>query len=629
MCVNLSVSFYGRSIAELLAQLETETGAKKADTYLYLAVEHKPSDPQLALVYANKALEICREGNFKEAEIDYWTVRAILEEGVSASERAIEHLEKAVAIATEIKDEQGRLTALQKIGLHKLRQHKADEAGDILLRCVEDYKVLPDSLMKAECYHQAAQYLVNEDLNRAAEMALAGLAIAKASGRPLDTVHHLKMLQTIADKSGDTDKAIEYGGEVLRIKDEGNDQTALLGVARQLGHLYNKKGEKELARKFFLREIELHHAAVNAHRTRQLQLSDAETYYHAGRVEEALNFAMQAVEEAVSENNSRKLGSAQFQMGRIYFLTGDYAASADFLRKSITTKGDAIPANDHIASLDILAQCYERLKEFEQAYKALRLKAKLEADVINAERVKQVALLNKRYETEKREAELRELKIKQQQTALEQRESELKAIKAQMNPHFIFNALNSIQEMFFVGDKRLANEHLGKFSQLTRDILKASGKQFISLADEIEMLTKYLQLEGLRFETDFSFSITVNDEEVADDIRLPPMLIQPYVENAIRHGLLHRKGEKKLTVAFNFDEEKELLSCVVEDNGVGRAAAAEINKSRRSLNESFSTSANARRLDLLNQNRNKHIGVFYEDLPQGTRVSILIPVSYD
>ncbi len=83
----MRVSFYGTSIADLLKRLETETGAQKADTYLYLAVEHKPSDPKLALDYANKALEICREGDFKATEIDYWTVRAILEEGVSASKK--------------------------------------------------------------------------------------------------------------------------------------------------------------------------------------------------------------------------------------------------------------------------------------------------------------------------------------------------------------------------------------------------------------------------------------------------------------------------------------------------------------------------------------------------------------
>ncbi|MBP6730900.1 MAG: histidine kinase [Chitinophagales bacterium] len=623
------MSYYGTSIPDLLKRLETETGAAKANTCLYLAVEHKASDPATALIYANQALAIFEADNLKETEIDYWTVRAILEEGVSASERAIEHLEKAVAIATEIKDEQGRLTALQKIGLHKLRQHKTDEAGEILLRCVDDYKVLPDTLMKAEGYHQAAQYLMNVDLKQAAEMALGGLAIAKSIGRPLDQVHHLKTLLNIAAKSGDDDKALEYGLEALRIKDENNDQTALLGTARRIAQIYLKRDNDELAQKYFEREVQLHFASVNAHRTAQLQMEDAESYFYCGRKTEGLAFAQQAVEQATKENNPRKLGNAEYQLGNLLYLNNDFEGAINCLEKSVTTKGEAIAANDHIATLDLLHRCYEKIENYNKAYHTLKKKAALEAELINSDRIKEVTQLNKRYETEKREAELRDLKIKQQQTELEQRESELKAIKAQMNPHFIFNALNSIQEMFFIGDKRLANEHLGKFSQLTREILRASGKQFISLSEEIEMLKKYLELEGLRFESDYSFSVTVNDEDIADDVMLPPMLIQPYVENAIRHGLLHKKGAKTIAVHFEFEEEKKQLSCTITDNGVGRKASAEINAGRKQLHESFSTSANAKRLELLNQNRHDKIGVQYKDGETGTTVTIHVPVNFE
>ncbi len=613
------MSYYGTSIADLLKRLDTETGAKKADTLLYLAVEHKPTDRAAALEYANQALEICRKGSYKEAEIDYWTVRAILEEGVSASEKAIEHLEKAVALAQEIGDEQGRLTALQKIGMHKLRQHKADEAGDIFLQCIEDYKTLPNTLMKAECYHQAATYLLNTDLKRATEISLAGIEIAKQLNKLREVVPHLKTLQNIALKSGDDAKAIEYGLEILRIKDELNDSTAILGVAKRIAQLYQKQEKENLAKQFFQREIDLHHHEINKHRLEILQNEDAETYFHAGKSEEAILFSERALTTA---SNNRQLGNAEFQYGQILFLTKLHDKAAQFLEKSIHTKGNEIPATDLIKTLDLLYQCYENLKRFEEAFCVLKKKVQAEAALINAERVKEVAALNKRYETDKREAELREIKLQQAQ-------SELKAIKAQMNPHFIFNALNSIQEMFFIGDKRLANEHLGKFSQLTREILKASGKQFITLTEEIEMLKKYLDLEGLRFETDFSFTISVNDENAADDIFLPPMLVQPYIENSVRHGLLHKKGEKKINVNFNFNEEKKLLTCMVADNGIGRHASTEINKNRTQLHESFSTSANAKRLELLNQNRDEKIGVTYEDLHEGTKVTILIPINYD
>ena len=105
-------------------------------------------------------------------------------------------------------------------------------------------------------------------------------------------------------------------------------------------------------------------------------------------------------------------------------------------------------------------------------------------------------------------------------------------------------------------------------------------------------------------------------------------LLQPYIENAIRHGLLHQKGEKKIAVYFDFDENKKRLTCSIEDNGIGRNASSAINKNRKQLHESFSTSANAKRLDLLNQNRDDKIGVVYEDLNVGTRVTVTVPVNF-
>lgn len=625
------MAMWGTPIPELLEELDRTSGTEKVDVYHYLALAHKFIDKAVAFGYADQALALCEAEDLRKEVMDNYTVRAILESGATAadSERAIIHLQKAVEVAIEVGNEEGRLAALQKIGWHRLRQNRTAEAGEILMQCIEDYKKLPDTMAKDEGYRNAALYLYNIDLQAAAQLSLKGLELVKEHGRAVDQTHHLVMLQKIALKSGDDDKAIEYGLEVLRIKDENNEQTSLAGSAKRLGQLYLKKGLTELAQQYFQREVALHHAPVNAERKKLLQLRDAETYFLAGMREEALAFAKQAVEEAIRDNNQRELGSAEFQLGHICFLLGDHQAAIDSLNKSLATRGDELPPADLIATLDLLHQCYQHVNMYKEAYQTLQKKVEIDAGLLDGERVRQVTLLNKRYETEKKESELRELKIRQQQTELEQRESELKAIRAQMNPHFIFNALNSIQEMFFAGDKRMANEHLGKFSQLTRDILRASTRREISLSDEISMLQKYLELEGLRFEDNFEFSVSVNDENAADYIMIPPMLIQPYVENSIRHGLLHKKGVKRVTIKFRWSEEDQLLTCTIADNGIGRAAAAEINKNRKGLHESFSTSANAKRLELLNQSRAEKLGVRYDDLPEGTLVDIYIPVDLE
>ena len=213
----------------------------------------------------------------------------------------------------------------------------------------------------------------------------------------------------------------------------------------------------------------------------------------------------------------------------------------------------------------------------------------------------------------------------------ELRQSQLVSLKAQMNPHFMFNALNSIQEFILTNEKRQANMYMGKFADLMRMTLDMSSKKEIGLDDEIKILELYLQLEALRFEEHFNYTIEVKDEVHTADVKLPSMLIQPYVENAIKHGLLHIPGEKELSVVFDIDKTAT-LSCTITDNGIGRKRSGEINQMRQNRYTSFATGATQKRLELLNYERNAAIAVVYTDLVDangnaaGTSVSIKIPV---
>jgi hypothetical protein len=428
--------------------------------------------------------------------------------------------------------------------------------------------------------------------------------------------------------NGTLDDAEQFLLSAFKIYDEHQATVYKGHSSRRLRAVYQKKNEVEKARKFQIISLQCLEEAGNE-RERVIGYTQAASFFlSVNDFENAEKHIHKAICIHSQLEDEHKLGIAYSLLGDLEKKRSQFSEAVKWYQKSKDAYGKTIqPNNESLIDL-AMSECYESLNDFENAFSYLKKYTNTKLNYINEERQKEIVHLQTQYETEKREAELRELKIKQQQTELESRESELKAIKAQMNPHFIFNALNSIQEMFFIGDKRLANEHLGKFSQLTREILKASGKQFISLSEEMEMLTKYLELEGLRFEKDFSFSIQSNNDEVSDDILLPPMLLQPYIENAIRHGLLHQKGEKTIAVHFNFDENKKLLTCVIQDNGIGRNASTEINKNRKQLHESFSTSANEKRLELLNQNRDEKIGVWYEDLIPGTKVIVTIPVNF-
>ena len=221
--------------------------------------------------------------------------------------------------------------------------------------------------------------------------------------------------------------------------------------------------------------------------------------------------------------------------------------------------------------------------------------------------------------------------IEKEKLLTELKQSMLTSIKAQMNPHFIFNALNTIQSYVLKNDKMQANFYLGKFSDLIRKILQMSNKESVSLREEIEALELYLELENMRLNNELKFSIQNN--EIIDLLskKIPSMIIQPYVENAIKHGLLHKKENKCLEINFHpFDNN---LKVTIIDNGIGREAAEKIKHRNPVLHQSFSSDANKKRLELLNA-QNKHlIAVNYDDLydsnlhPIGTKVTIHIPLS--
>ena len=194
--------------------------------------------------------------------------------------------------------------------------------------------------------------------------------------------------------------------------------------------------------------------------------------------------------------------------------------------------------------------------------------------------------------------------------------SEITAIKAQMNPHFMFNALNSVQDLIMQKDIRGSNIYLGKFADLMRKTLEISSENYIPLCEEVEILGLYLDLEKLRFGDEFTSVINCTfSSERRLELQVPAMLLQPYVENAIKHGLLHKSGKKEVVISF-FEHESRLI-CEIVDNGVGRKKTAEINQRREKSHRSFSTNANKKRIDLIRESTGQDISLDIIDLYEG------------
>jgi ligand-binding sensor domain-containing protein len=206
-------------------------------------------------------------------------------------------------------------------------------------------------------------------------------------------------------------------------------------------------------------------------------------------------------------------------------------------------------------------------------------------------------------------------------------EVEMKALKAQMNPHFIFNSLNSINRYIIKSDPEKASLYLTKFSKLIRLILDNSNNKLISLEQELTALKLYIELEVLRFNEKFTYSISVNEDVNPLAVGVPPMIIQPFVENAIWHGLLHKESAGKLEVRI--ERYGDSLKCIIADNGVGRAKAAEAKSKAVDKEKSFGMKITGDRLAMLNGEATvESIEVIdlmdSENQPAGTQVIVKI-----
>ncbi len=168
-----------------------------------------------------------------------------------------------------------------------------------------------------------------------------------------------------------------------------------------------------------------------------------------------------------------------------------------------------------------------------------------------------------------------------------------------MNPHFIFNCLSSINRFILINNTEAASSYLTKFSRLIRMALQHSEKSMITLEKELEMLRHYLDLERLRFKNVFDYSITFINTIDASTIFVPPLILQPFAENAIWHGLMHKKGTGHLDIALSI--EGKILTSIITDNGIGRAEAALLNSKTAEKDKSMGVQITVERLALLNK----------------------------
>lgn len=349
-------------------------------------------------------------------------------------------------------------------------------------------------------------------------------------------------------------------------------------------------------------------------------------YRDLGHNDKSLQFYKKGIQTAMKDNDLYELWWIYRDMSELYLKSGDTSGAfrnyvlfkkySDAYNKGVSSQG--------LADARLRYEADTHNKEVELL--SLRLKNNRLLNYGFAGLIVLLSFLGLMIFRESR------LKNKRRISEMNRKISEITQanLRQQMNPHFIFNTLNSIQYYMYQHDKISTNNYLTKFSSLMRKVLDNSQHTSVPLSDELSALNLYLELESIRFRDKFDYMITIDEDIDPLMYKVPTMLIQPYVENSITHGLIPMEGKGKVNIDLKLHNDSIL--CTIEDNGIGRDASREKNKAREGNHNSLGTRITESRLDLVNELYGTSLCVEYTDLknesgePSGTRVEIHIPI---
>lgn len=464
----------------------------------------------------------------------------------------------------------------------------------------------------------------------------------KKDGKALASTHFY--LATAYSEKESFNKAEKHYIHARKIAEKENLAIGIAISNSSLGVLENKRKNYKKAIDYLTKSLGFYKTNKQAANIAHTKLELAVAYANTGNIDKAISLNNDAIVIYKRQKNFKSLQRAYFEQNDYYKQKKDYLNSSKNLelyyaiRDSLFSKEKTIIIEEMTAKFET-----DKIKsEKDLAEKQLQISI-LESSKnrnlfigssIIAGLILLLSLIYYSRFKAKKQAEIITLELKetQKRLALEKqyKDSELKALKAQMNPHFIFNALNSIQDYIVLNQKNLASDYLGKFADLIRNYLHFSDTGFISIPEEVHNLKLYLGLEKLRFEEALDYQLTIDNKVNSETIKIPTMLIQPYVENALKHGLLHKKDNRKLSISISKSSEK-IIQCIVQDNGIGREKSKELNKKREHQHKSFALKATTERLDLLNYGKEQKIGVEiidlkYGDEATGTKVILNIPI---
>jgi tetratricopeptide (TPR) repeat protein len=478
----------------------------------------------------------------------------------------------------------------------------------------------------------------------------------KLGGREQEKIQMVFVCNSIASiylKSKNFDSAFSYLSAGEKIANETNNPNNLYAIANGYGLYFLEKGLPQKSVEYFQKAMKIIHKTFPG--------SDFETgiYINLGAAFIALNQFDKAklnLEEALAlsrnTGNSRNLSEIYLNLAELHAKKNDFKRAFDFASQynSISDSLSTEESTRKIAEMQALFDLKQKEKQIREA-KARQL---ILTEKLNAQkrtffrRMLMLAVLvpllflalfsvYRIHATNKKLAK-QKVQMEQQRIEIRKKHFLVSKFQAQMSPHFIFNSINGLQHILLGDNQQDFSERLDKLSNLMKSHFGNSGATLIPLREEVEFLNTYLGLEKLRFAGAFEYAIEIHPKLDPTKISIPPMIIQPFLENSINHGLLPGSPEYG-TLKISFDEiirnEEKTLRILIEDNGIGRVAAAENSRKRNSGHKSRGMEITQDRVDLCWQPnfdrefKNVQVHDLYDERGNavGTRVEVLLPLA--
>lgn len=452
--------------------------------------------------------------------------------------------------------------------------------------------------------------------------------------------------------------------EMLRLTREIGDRQREMSVLEWLGYLQTDSGDYELAIAYFNEGLDVSRSIQDAYGELLLLQGISYTYNTSGDHLRSIANNNKIIDRARSTGYETYLPSIYTNNVTNYLALGQY-------QNAINDALQAIDAGEKSGQVELyykvykdLGTAYEKLGQFRKAYESQVEYTKLNAKILDESKSKQLTEMETKYETEKKEAEIvalsnqamiRDLELKQKNTVIivglamlilvsigtylfirqrnlksqqTQMELEQRFLRSQLNPHFISNALLAVQNFMLKNETDNAALYLSKFAKLMRETLENSRKEFILLEDEVKMLSNFIDIHKMRLNDTFDYQIEISEDIDPETDSIPPMFVQPFVENAIEHGIPNARERGRIDISFA--KEGEYISIEVRDNGGGIVS----DKAKVSDHVSLSTTIIKERMVVFNKTLKSKIEVAMENVKgenqqiEGSRVELKVPFRY-